>query len=79
MRIDEGMQSIPEVTLPTNNMASFPSSSCCLFPAYLETRYSQFRYTVDGYGNVVVDTSWATTDSFINNMKKLVVRLEKRE
>lgn len=79
MRIDESLQSVPQVIAPINDMAFFPSSNYCLFPAYLEKRYSQFRYTVDSYGNVVVDTSWSTTDSFINNMKKLIERLEKRE
>lgn len=76
MRVNEGVQFVPPVTMPTNDMASFPASECCLFPDYLETRYSQFRYTVNSNGNVVIDTSWATTDSFVDNVKKLIIRLE---
>lgn len=79
MMIDEGMQSVPKVSLPTNDMASFPSSSCCLFPDYLAKRFSQFRYTVDSYGSVVVDTSWSTNDPFLTNLKKQIERLDIRE
>lgn len=79
MRINEGLKFVPPVTVPTNDMTLFPSSECCLFPDYLETRFSQFRYTVDSKGIVVVDTSWATTDPFVDNIKKLILRLEERE
>jgi len=76
MRIYEGLKFVPPVTVPTNDMTLFPSSKSCLFPDYLETRFSQFRYTVDSKGTVVVDTSRATTDRFVDNIKKLIPRLE---
>lgn len=76
MRIQEGMKIVPAVTVPTNDMACFPSQECCLFPDYLDKRFSQFRYTVSSKGIVSVDTSWATTDDFIENIKQLIKRLE---
>ena len=79
MRVYEGLEFVPPVTVPTNDMILFPSSECCLFPDYIETRFSQFRYTVDSKGIVVVDTSWATTDRFVDNIKKLILRFEERE
>ena len=71
------MKIVPTVTVPTNDMAWFPSQEHCLFPNYLEKRFSQFSYTVNSKGNVTVDTSWATTDGFIEHLKQLIERLER--
>lgn len=77
MRIQEDMKIVPAVTVPTNDMACFPSQECCLFPDYLDKRFSQFRYTVNSKGIVSVDTSWAATDDFIENIKQSIERLER--
>ena len=77
MRVQDGIKIVPIVTVPTNDMAWFPSPECCLFPDYLEKRFSQFRYTVSSEGNVTVDTSWATTDGYIEHIKQLIERLER--
>ena len=77
MRVLESMKIVPAVTVPTNDMACFPSQECCLFPDYLDKRFSQFRYTVNSKGIVSVDTSWAATDDFIENIKQLIERLER--
>lgn len=77
MRVQESMKIVPAVTVPTNDMAGFPSQESRLFPDYLDKRFSQFRYTVNGKGIVSVDTSWATTDDFIENIKQLIERLER--
>ncbi len=77
MRVQESIKIVPIVTVPTNDMAWFPSQECCLFPDYLEKRFSQFRYTVSSEGNVTVDTSWATTDGYIEHIKQLIERLER--
>jgi len=77
MRVQESMRIVPAVTIATNDMARFPSQEYCLFPDYLDRRYSQFRYTVNSRGIVNVDTSWATTDDFIENIKQLIERLER--
>lgn len=77
MRVQESMKIVPAVTVPTNDMACFPSPECCLFPDYLDKRFSQFRYTVNSKGIVTVDTSWAATDDFIENIKQLIERLER--
>jgi hypothetical protein len=79
MRVNDSVKVVPAVTVPINDMALFPSSEYCLFPDYIESRFSQFRYTVDSNGTVVVDTSRASTDSFIDNIKKLIIRLEKKK
>ncbi len=76
MRVQDGMKIVPTVTTPTNDMAYFPSQECCLFPDYLDKRFSQYRYTVNSNGIVSVDTSWATTDNFIENIKQLIEKLE---
>ncbi|MFC2071435.1 J domain-containing protein [Chloroflexota bacterium] len=78
MRVDEGLERVPPVTVSTNDMARFPSREHRLFPDYLEKRFSQFKYTVDSKGIVSADTSWATTDAFLDNIKRLLNRLEKR-
>ena len=79
MRVDEGLEWVPQVTAPTNDMARFPSEEYHLFPDYLETGLSQFRYTVDSKGIVSVDTSWATTDAFLKKLRQLLERLEGRK
>ncbi|MFC1900911.1 hypothetical protein ACFLYN_04890 [Chloroflexota bacterium] len=50
MRVLERVREVTPVTVPTNNMAFFPSSQNPLFPEYLNWKYSQFEYTVDEYG-----------------------------
>ena len=77
MRVLDSIKIVPAVTVPTNDMACFPSQECCLFPDYLDKRFSQFRYTVNSKGIVTVDTSWAATDDFIENIKQLIERLER--
>jgi len=79
MRVEEGLKQVPLVTVSTNDMACFPSREYCLFPDYLDRRFSQFKYTVDSKGILRVDTSWATTDAFLDKIKRLLDRLEKRE
>jgi hypothetical protein len=76
MRIEEGVKVVPVVTESTNDMAVFPSPEHPLYPEYLESRYTQFKYTVDSHGSVTVDTSWATTDAFLENIRQRIYRLE---
>lgn len=76
MRIDTGLKEITPVVLPTNDMASFPSREHPLFPNYLETRLSQFKYTIDSNGKVNVDTSLAISPTFLEKTKRLLDRLE---
>ena len=73
------MERVPLVTMSTNNMTCFPSREYCLFPDYLDKKFSQFKYTVDSKGIVSGDTSWVTTDAFLEKIKQLLDRLEKRE
>lgn len=77
MRVQGSMKIVPAVTLPTNDMEYFPSQEYGLFPDYLDRRFSQFRYTVNSKGIVSVDTSWAATNDFIENIKQLIERLER--
>ncbi|MEW6034597.1 MAG: DnaJ domain-containing protein [Chloroflexota bacterium] len=76
MRVNEGLKVVPAVTVPTNDMACFPSPEHCLYPDYLDTRYSQFKYTVDSDGIVQVDKSTATTDSFLKRIEETLSRLK---
>lgn len=76
MRVIENVREVPTVRTPTNDMASFPSPEHALFPAYLDRRFSEFRYTADKDGIVSVDTSTATTDAFIEKIKQQLARLE---
>ncbi|MFC2020471.1 hypothetical protein ACFLU1_01570 [Chloroflexota bacterium] len=77
MRIDEGLILVPPVVTPSNDMAYFPSREFSLYPDYLDRRYSQFRYTVNSKGIMVVDTSWATTDGFLEHMLNVIDRIKK--
>jgi len=79
MRVVEGVGEVPPVTISTNDMARFPSPECCLFPDYLDKRFSQFKYTVDSDGIVRVDPSGATTDVLLKKIKQRLARLEKGE
>ncbi|MEE8472162.1 MAG: J domain-containing protein [Dehalococcoidia bacterium] len=76
MRVEEGVRIFPTVMVPTNDMASFPSSELPLFPAYLDKEFSQFSYTVDSDGIVSVDTSWATTDALLERIELALDRFE---
>lgn len=79
MRIIEGLRDVPPVTMPTNDMARFPSPEHPLFPDYLDKRNSQFKYTVDSTGTVSVNTSGATTDALLKKIEQLLKRLAERE
>ena len=76
LRVDESLKQIPAVKASTNDMSRFPSQEHPLFPGYLETRFSQFKYTVSDNGIVTVYTSGATTDAFLDKIKRLLNRLE---
>ena len=79
MRVTEELDRVPTVTVSTNDMARFPSQEHCLFPDYLDKRFSQFKYTVDSKGIVTVDPSGTTTDGLLNKIRKLLERLEENE
>ena len=79
MRVTEGLKVVPAVTVPTNDMARFPSPDHSLYPDYLDKRFSQFRYTVDSEGMVRVDKSTATTDAFLERIKQTLSQLEEEE
>ena len=72
MRVIEGLHDIPPVTVPTSDMAHFPVAEYSLFPDYIETRFSQFKYTVDSNGIVSVDTSVATADTLTERIEFLL-------
>jgi len=79
MRVIEDLGEISPVIVPTSDMAYFPSAEHCLFPAYLDRRYSQFRYTVTSQGAVSVDTSGATTDAFLGKIERFLDRVAEGE
>ncbi|MFC1847364.1 hypothetical protein ACFLW5_00925 [Chloroflexota bacterium] len=72
MRVIEGLYDVPSVTTPTNDMASFPAAEYSLFPDYVESRFSQFKYTVDPNGTVNVHKSATTTDTLIRRIEFLL-------
>lgn len=76
MRVGERIPALAPVTIPTNDMTVFPSPAHPLFPQYLDRQYSQFRYTLDEYGNIKVDTTIATTDSLLERIEKTIIQLE---
>ncbi len=76
MRLDTSLVSVTPLGQSTNDMAAFPSTQHPLYPEYIETRFSQFRYNVDEYGVVTVDASWATTNAILDNLNELVTKLE---
>ena len=79
MRVTEGLKVVPAVTVSTNDMACFPSLEHCLFPDYLDKRFSQFRYTVNSDGIVNVDTSGATTDALLEEIEQWLNRLKEEK
>lgn len=79
MRVTEDLRDVPPITVPTNDMARFPSPEHPLFPQYLDKRFSQFRYTVDKDGIVSVDKSTATTDAFLKKIAEWLNRLKEEE
>ena len=79
MKVTEDLDAVPEVSVPTNDIACFPSAECHLYPGYLDSRYSQFKYYVDNNGIVQVDVSGATTDAFLKRIKQLLYRLDEGE
>ena len=79
MKVTEDLDAVPEVNVPTNDMSCFPSAECHLYPGYLDSRYSQFKYFVDNNGIVQVDVSGATTDTFLKRIKQLLYRLAEGE
>jgi hypothetical protein len=78
MRVMENIQGIAPVASPTSDMSYFPSPDHPLFPTYLDRRYSQFKYILDEYGNVAVDTTIASTDSLLDKIEKTIISLEEQ-
>lgn len=68
MRVLDKVTAVTPVTTPTNDMSGFPSAANPLYPEYLDRRYSQFNYTVSTHGNVTIDTSVATSDTFLERI-----------
>jgi len=79
MRVLEGISEVTPVTVPTNDMARFPSPEHPLYPEYLDKRKSQFKYIVDSSGIVTVDTSGATTNALHNRIERLLNSLAGKE
>ncbi len=79
MRVDESLKLVPSAVTSTNDMEFFPSREFCLYPDYIDRRYSQFKYTVTSKGIVTVDTSWAVTDGFLQYMLRFIERIERIE
>lgn len=79
MMIIEQLDSIPAVTVSTNDMDDFPSSKYPLYPDYLEKRHTQFKYTVNSRGEVNVDPSEATTDSMLSEILEKIAQLKEEE
>ncbi len=78
MRVMENLSTVPTVSVPTSDMASFPSERNPLFPEYLDKRVSQFRYTCDQNGNVKVYSSTVATDEFLTKIEHLISELEEK-
>ncbi|MDP2917455.1 MAG: hypothetical protein Q8O16_05950, partial [Dehalococcoidia bacterium] len=57
MLIAEGLSGVTPVTTPTNDMTSFPSKQHPLYPNYLDSQKTQFKYTVDSKGSVTIDAT----------------------
>ncbi len=76
MRVDANLATVTPLSEPTNDMGAFPSAEHPLYPEYLETRFSQFKYNVDEYGVVNVDASTATTSAILDNLNDLLAKLE---
>ena len=72
MRAIEGLNKVPPVTVPINDMTSFPSAEYPLFPEYVEKRFSQFKYAVDSNGIVSIDPFDATTDALLEKIEQLL-------
>lgn len=75
MRLDDNLKFVTPLNQPTSDMAAFPAREHPLYPEYIETRFSQFRYTVDEYGVVNVDPSLAETDAVLEKLKQLISEL----
>ena len=72
----EGLEKIPEVIIPTNDMASFPSKEYPLFPDYLETKTSEYKYTIDSNGALTVHVPETTTSNLLETIEESLARLK---
>ncbi len=76
MSVDQEITQVDPLAISTNDMAEFPSRQYSLFPDYLDSRFSQFKYLIDNDGIVQVDTSRPTTDAFLDRIKQTLSKLE---
>ena len=78
MRLDANLVTVTPARESTNDMSVFPSGEHPLYPGYLETRFSQFKYNVDEYGVVNADPSWAATNLILDSLAELLDKLENK-
>ena len=76
MKGTRDLKEIPPVTVATNDMASFPSPEHPLFPEYVDKRFTQFKYTIDNNGVVIVDRSETMTRAIIKKIEQLLQQIE---
>ncbi|MFH1639468.1 MAG: hypothetical protein ABIB93_04045 [Chloroflexota bacterium] len=79
MIIMEGISETPTVSVPTNDMTNFPNSEHPLYPEYLETRYSEFKYTVGSHGEVILDATDATADPILADILQAISSIKEVE
>ena len=79
MKAIEGLEKLPTVTVPTNDMASFPSREHPLFPDYLETEFSVYEYTIDENGVLTVHVAETKTSDLLKKIEKLLSQLKEEE
>jgi hypothetical protein len=75
LNINEGITSKP-VSVPTNDMSSFPSKEHPLYPVYLKTDTSQFMYFINEKGEAEIDTSEAKPNQLLEAILQRISQLQ---
>ena len=82
MQINENVPKLPVVNTPTNDMSVFPSKEHSLYNPpnnYLVGKLTEFSYTINSKGELIVDQDEASIDPIITDILEKLTRLENGE
>jgi len=75
LMLDRNIRRVPEVDTPCNDMTQFPSAELPLYPDYISTRYTQFSYTVNSQGELLIGQSDVSVDPALGQIYVTLDRL----
>ena len=79
MMLNEDVIYLPAVEKPSNNMSEFPSKEFSLYPYYVSLKTTQFSYTIDSKGELLLTQNDVSVDPALTQIYLKIYRLQNTE